>query len=100
MEGSGLTERLLRRDRFVLIALIGVLFALTGLYTVLGAGMDMTALDMTAMRGMRDMPGRLQASVVGYPVRSTVPRRPRRDAAQARIRTSMGRRELTAAPST
>ena len=31
VQGSGLTERLLRRDRFVLIALIGVLFALTGL---------------------------------------------------------------------
>lgn len=57
MTNSGVTERLLRRDRGVLLVLIGVLFLLAGLYTVYGAGMNMTALQMTAMRSMRDMPG-------------------------------------------
>jgi predicted metal-binding membrane protein len=52
-----LTERLLQRDRIALVAIIGLLFALAGLYTVFGVGMRMSALDMTAMRGMRDMPG-------------------------------------------
>jgi len=51
------TERLLRRDRLVLVALIALLFALAALYTLFGVGMRMSALDMTAMSGMRDMPG-------------------------------------------
>jgi len=54
---EGLAERLLRRDRRVLVALIAILFALASLYTVFGIGMRMTALEMTAMSGMRDMPG-------------------------------------------
>lgn len=57
MNTSSTTERLLRRDRAVVIALISVLFLLAGLYTVFGVGMNMTAVQMTAMRGMRDMPG-------------------------------------------
>ena len=52
-----LTERLLQRDRIILVALIAVLIVLAGLYTVFGIGMPMSALEMTAMRGMRDMPG-------------------------------------------
>jgi predicted metal-binding membrane protein len=52
-----LAESLLRRDRIILYGLIGLLFMLAGLYTVYGVGMRMTALEMTAMRGMRDMPG-------------------------------------------
>jgi predicted metal-binding membrane protein len=52
-----LTERLLQRERIVLVAIIGFLFALAGLYTLFGVGMSMSALEMTAMRGMRDMPG-------------------------------------------
>ncbi|WP_347312871.1 DUF2182 domain-containing protein [Defluviimonas sp. SAOS-178_SWC] len=55
--GNGLTESILRRDRALLVALIGLLFVLAGLYTVYGLGMGMTALEMTAMRGMKDMPG-------------------------------------------
>ncbi len=54
---AGLAESLLRRDRALVLCLIAVLFALAGLYTVLGVGMDMSALEMTAMRAMRDMPG-------------------------------------------
>jgi predicted metal-binding membrane protein len=57
MSSDGLTERLLRRDRQVLVALIGMLLVLAGLYTVFGVGMRMSALEMTAMSGMRDMPG-------------------------------------------
>ncbi|MCV2868459.1 DUF2182 domain-containing protein [Defluviimonas sp. WL0002] len=57
MTSAGMAERLLRRDKAVLIAAIGVLFMLTGLYTAYGIGMNMTALRMTAMRAMRDMPG-------------------------------------------
>ncbi|MCA8930496.1 MAG: DUF2182 domain-containing protein, partial [Alphaproteobacteria bacterium] len=57
MGDRSLTEQLLLRDRMVLVAIIGLLFVLAGLYTVFGVGMRMSALDMTAMRGMRDMPG-------------------------------------------
>ncbi len=52
-----MAEALLRRDRITLYGLIGLLFVLAGLYTVYGVGMRMTALEMTAMRGMRNMPG-------------------------------------------
>ncbi len=57
MTVSGMAERLLRRDKAVLIVLIGTLFGLAALYTVFGVGMNMTALQTTAMRGMRDMRG-------------------------------------------
>ena len=57
MVDASVTERLLRRDKAVLLSAIGVLFALAGLYTVYGIGMNMTALEMTSMRGMKDMPG-------------------------------------------
>ena len=57
MSDFGLTERLLRRDRQLLILLIVTLFVLAGLYTINGVGMRMTALQMTAMSNMRDMPG-------------------------------------------
>lgn len=51
-------ERLLRQDRLVLGSGMVLLFALAALYTVLGVGMNMSALDMTAMSDMRDMPGK------------------------------------------
>ncbi|WP_425052288.1 DUF2182 domain-containing protein [Psychromarinibacter sp. S121] len=53
---GGLVEAALRRDRAVLVGAMGLLFLLAGLYTVFGIGMNMTALDMTRMAGMRDMP--------------------------------------------
>ncbi len=56
MAGEIVTERLLKRDRLVLVSLVGLLFVLAGIYTVLGVGMEMSALRMTAMSGMRDMP--------------------------------------------
>ncbi|MBE9636291.1 DUF2182 domain-containing protein [Salipiger mangrovisoli] len=49
-------ERMLRRDRALLVTAIGLLFLLSGLYTVFGVGMEMSSIEMTAMRGMRDMP--------------------------------------------
>lgn len=52
----GATERLLRRDRAILLTSLGILLLLAGLYTVFGVGMEMSALDMTAMTGMTDMP--------------------------------------------
>lgn len=57
MEKLSAAERVLRRDRIVLVALFAALFILSALYTVFGVGMNMTALEMTAMSGMRDMPG-------------------------------------------
>ena len=70
MPDFGLTERLLLRDRWLLIVMIGVLFLLAGLYTIYGVGMRMTALEMTAMSGMRDMPGPTAPSdwTMGYAV--------------------------------
>lgn len=56
MRAQAVTEHLLRRDKTLLVILIGLLFGLAGLYTVYGVGMDMTAFEMTAMRGMKDMP--------------------------------------------
>lgn len=57
MSQTSATEHLLRHDRVILIAVMVLLFCLAALYTVFGIGMNMTALDMTAMRNMRDMPG-------------------------------------------
>ncbi len=47
-------ERALRRDRQALVAGIAAITALAGLYTVAGIGMDMSAIEMTAMA--RDPP--------------------------------------------
>ncbi|WP_236637933.1 copper chaperone [Mangrovicoccus ximenensis] len=49
-------ERLLRRDRALLAAAMGALFVLSALYTVLGVGMEMSALEMTGAPGMAGMP--------------------------------------------
>ena len=56
MEQTGGIERLLRRDRLGVAMLIATLFGVASLYTVSGIGMKMSALEMTAMDGMRDMP--------------------------------------------
>lgn len=57
-------DALLRRDRMVLVAALVVVLALAWGWLVLGAGMDMSALDMTAMAGMD---GWLMQSVVWTP---------------------------------
>ncbi|GMG82296.1 DUF2182 domain-containing protein [Paralimibaculum aggregatum] len=64
MAGS-VVEGVLRRDRAVLIGAMGVLFVLAGLYTVLGLGMEMTALEMTRMAGPAQMPGMTQPAAWG-----------------------------------
>ncbi|WP_244935016.1 DUF2182 domain-containing protein [Acuticoccus sediminis] len=51
-------EAALRRDRLVLLAALALLFALSALYTISGVGMRMSALEMTSMASMRDMPGK------------------------------------------
>ncbi|MAQ86164.1 MAG: hypothetical protein CMH12_23710 [Maritimibacter sp.] len=53
---GGWVEVALRRDRALLVGAMGVLFLLAGLYTIFGVGMSMSALDMTRMAGMTDMP--------------------------------------------
>ncbi|WP_328803196.1 DUF2182 domain-containing protein [Oceanomicrobium pacificus] len=70
MTGQDVAERLLRRDRRLVAALLGTLVLLAGLYTVYGVGMRMSALEMTAMRDMRDMPGPQAAGAwsTGYAV--------------------------------
>ena len=50
-------ERLPRYDRVPPVALIGAVFVLAGLYTIFGVGMLVRALLMTAVRGIRDVPG-------------------------------------------
>jgi len=62
---ASLVETALGRDRALLIGAMAVLFLLSGLYTVLGVGMDMSAIDMTRMAGMRDMPGMREAGSWG-----------------------------------
>ena len=57
MTDVSFTEKVLRRDRFLLVTLIGVLFVLAGFYTVFGVGMQMSAIEMTAMSGVDDMAG-------------------------------------------
>jgi predicted metal-binding membrane protein len=51
--GPSLLEALLRRDRAVVIAALVAVIAVSWLWIVLGAGMDMSAIDMTRMP--RDM---------------------------------------------
>lgn len=52
----GVAERLLRHDKALVGFFLGLLFVLASVYTVAGVGLNMSALQMTAMRGMRDMP--------------------------------------------
>lgn len=52
---TGLTD-LLHRERIVLGSALALLFILAAIYTVAGTGMEMSALEMTRMAYMRDMP--------------------------------------------
>jgi predicted metal-binding membrane protein len=44
-----LVERVARNERAVILASVAAIVALAGAYTVLGVGMDMSAIDMTSM---------------------------------------------------
>lgn len=63
----GATERLLRRDRAILLAALAILALLAWLYTVAGAGMEMSGPETTSMSGMRDM-----AAPAGWSLRYAV----------------------------
>jgi len=63
----GTVERLLRRDRAILIATIGAIFAIAAVYTVMGVGMSMSALEMTAMAGTAGMGEGLMAPAAWSP---------------------------------
>ncbi|MFQ5623073.1 MAG: DUF2182 domain-containing protein [Paracoccaceae bacterium] len=47
--GRSTVERLVRRDRLIVFLAVTAIFMLAGVYTVLGVGMNMSALDMTRM---------------------------------------------------
>lgn len=49
MIDEGLTERLLRQDRIILLAAIAPMFASACVYTIFGVGMKISALKMTMM---------------------------------------------------
>jgi len=49
---TALLEAMIRRDRLVLVAAMLVVSALAWVWLILGAGMDMSAIDMTRMAGM------------------------------------------------
>ncbi|WP_112323647.1 DUF2182 domain-containing protein [Oceanibium sediminis] len=61
----GLAERLLRRDRQVLIALILLLIGLSAVYTLFGVGMRMSALNMTFGTGTAGMGGMVAPAAWG-----------------------------------
>jgi predicted metal-binding membrane protein len=48
---GGAVESLLRRDGLIVAGALSVLFLFAGLYTVMGLGMDMSAIEMTRMAG-------------------------------------------------
>ncbi len=49
MDGDGLSERLLRHDRAIVLLAIASVVATASAYTVLGIGMPMSAIQMTTM---------------------------------------------------
>ena len=59
-------EGILRRDRIVVIAALVIVTALSWLYVLSGAGMSMSAVEMTRMADMVDMAGAPAAWTPGY----------------------------------
>ena len=57
MSGTSPIENLLSRDRIIIGFSIGIIFLIAVVYTVLGIGMPMSAIKMTAMSGPAGMPG-------------------------------------------
>lgn len=49
--GGDALARALRRDRLILLAGMAAIFGLAAVYTVMGVGMEMSALEMTALSG-------------------------------------------------
>lgn len=50
--GEALLQSALRRDRLVVIAALGLVIVLAWVWLLLGAGMEMSAIEMTRMAGM------------------------------------------------
>ena len=57
MSGTSPIENLLSRDRIIIGFSIGIIFLIAVVYTVLGIGMPMSAIKMTAMGGPAGIPG-------------------------------------------
>ncbi len=47
---AGSVERLVRHDRAIVLTAVGLVVIAAGIYTVLGVGMDMSSIEMTAMQ--------------------------------------------------
>ena len=60
--GFSIVERIARRDLTVVLVAVGVVLLLAGSYTVLGVGMEMSALEMTRMAGASPGPGGMAMS--------------------------------------
>lgn len=63
----GTIERVLRKDKLVVLCAVFAIMLLTGVYTVLGVGMDMSALEMTRMAGNNVMRMDMGGAVVWSP---------------------------------
>ncbi|OUS05233.1 hypothetical protein A9Q96_12310 [Rhodobacterales bacterium 52_120_T64] len=46
---ASLAERIARKDQLIVLGAVGVVVAMSGIYTVAGVGMNMSALEMTRM---------------------------------------------------
>lgn len=64
---TGTIERILRKDKFVVSSAVSVIVLLTGVYTVMGVGMDMSALEMTRIAGNNGMRLGMDTPVVWAP---------------------------------
>lgn len=45
----GIAERLAKKDQFIVIGAVVVTIIIAGIYTVMGVGMNMSAVEMTLM---------------------------------------------------
>ena len=52
LDNTTLVERIVRKDKAIVILALGLIFVLAGVYTVTGVGMNMSALEMTRMANL------------------------------------------------
>ena len=57
MSGKPVIEYFLLRDRLITGSAMGLIFLIAVIYTILGVGMPMSAVQMTAMSDLQGMPG-------------------------------------------
>jgi len=65
-ERAGSLERVLRHDRLLVALALAAICGIAAAYTVAGVGMEMSAVDMTRMTGMANMPGAAVAWTPSY----------------------------------